>query len=184
MERIDKTCIKCNETKALSEFWKRSSKDTARQSYCKQCHSQKNREWLENNSERKRERSRQWAALNKDRRRENHQKWYAANRERQLELNKLWQAANRAKKNGKLYGLSEEQYFELLDRAGGRCEVCQRAEGRLCVDHCHVTGEVRGVLCSRCNTGVGMLGDCAEGIRSALDYFERVEARRSQKESA
>jgi hypothetical protein len=44
------------------------------------------------------------------------------------------------------------------------------------VDHCHSTGQIRGVLCCECNTGIGKLGDNAEGVRRALAYLERFEA--------
>lgn len=45
----------------------------------------------------------------------------------------------------------------------------------LCVDHDHVTGTVRGLLCNGCNHGIGKLGDNAEGVRRALAYLEAAE---------
>jgi hypothetical protein len=41
------------------------------------------------------------------------------------------------------------------------------------VDHDHVTGEIRGILCNRCNLGIGLLGDSIEGVRKALTYLEK-----------
>jgi len=57
------------------------------------------------------------------------------------------------------YGLSESEYDGLVKAAGGKCSICREPErikvngqtARLCVDHCHVTGVARGVLCRRCN---------------------------------
>lgn len=53
------------------------------------------------------------------------------------------------------FGITEEQYNELLERQGGGCAICGKTgeqEGKsLAVDHNHVTGEIRGVLCYRCN---------------------------------
>lgn len=62
------------------------------------------------------------------------------------------------------YGITPEQYAEMVAAAGGVCTICKRPESRkrngrvtrLCVDHDHRTGRVRGVLCSRCNFVVGL----------------------------
>lgn len=73
------------------------------------------------------------------------------------------------------YGLTATQFSALQERAGGRCEICGRAESetsrRLAVDHDHETGIVRGLLCGRCNTGIGLLGDSLQGLQRAIDYL-------------
>jgi len=68
-------------------------------------------------------------------------------------------------------------------KAFGTCECCgvdakDLKEGRLNLDHCHVTGEYRGHLCGSCNRGLGMLGDNLAGVQLALDYLKRVESKR------
>ena len=79
------------------------------------------------------------------------------------------------------YGLTLEDYVRLDEKQGGRCASCREFEtakgntGRvrlLAVDHDHETGEVRGLLCSLCNTGVGSLGDDPVLLRKAVDYLE------------
>ena len=67
------------------------------------------------------------------------------------------------------YGLTIEE----LDALGNKCEVCESTE-RLCVDHDHFTGKVRGLLCNRCNAALGMLGDSEENIINLLNYLTRV----------
>jgi len=57
------------------------------------------------------------------------------------------------------YNLTPEQYDDMVQAQGGRCLVCQVVPARLDVDHCHTTGAVRGLLCHRCNTAIGLLGD-------------------------
>jgi Recombination endonuclease VII/NUMOD3 motif len=55
------------------------------------------------------------------------------------------------------------------------CDLCngpQQGQQSLTLDHDHVTGELRGWLCTRCNTGLGKLGDDVEGLRRALAYIE------------
>lgn len=65
-------------------------------------------------------------------------------------------------------------YDHLMSSQQGVCAVCKKSEvnGKsLSIDHCHVTGEIRGLLCSKCNTGIGLLGDNVEGLQAALDYL-------------
>lgn len=55
-----------------------------------------------------------------------------------------------------LYGLSWEEYLLLLEGQDGVCAICHQPSDReLHVDHDHLTGRVRGLLCGRCNTGLG-----------------------------
>ena len=71
----------------------------------------------------------------------------------------------------RLYGLTKEDRDELFKDG---CEVCGSFD-RLCVDHNHSTGEVRGCLCSRCNTALGMLDDSRTKLLSAERYLRRSE---------
>ena len=62
----------------------------------------------------------------------------------------------------KTYGLTAEQYYELLAYQEGKCFICRRATGRskrLAVDHDHESGWVRGLLCSPCNRVIGHFRD-------------------------
>ena len=68
------------------------------------------------------------------------------------------------------YGLTPEQYEQMRAEQGG-CAICGRDDETLCVDHDHTTGEVRGLLCSRCNRGLGLLGDHLSGLQSAVRYL-------------
>jgi hypothetical protein len=82
------------------------------------------------------------------------------------------------------YGITIDRYREILKTQGGGCKICGglNANGKdLAVDHDHSCCDgrkscgrcVRGLLCSRCNTGIGMLGDSAERLRIALAYLEQ-----------
>ena len=74
------------------------------------------------------------------------------------------------------YGLEIQDYAALLFRQEGRCAVCGVAprhdEPRLCVDHCHRSGKVRGLLCGHCNTAIGKFRDDASRMRRAAAYVE------------
>lgn len=77
------------------------------------------------------------------------------------------------------YGLTYEQFQDLKDSQNNCCGVCDKPEhltvtGRLHIDHDHVTGEVRGLLCMGCNTGIGHLKDDIDLLRKAIEYLERT----------
>lgn len=82
-----------------------------------------------------------------------------------------------------LYGLTAEEYQTIYDFQGGTCAICQRARGirrKLSVDHCHTTGEVRGLLCSTCNSKVlGHLRDDVKALYRAVDYLLSPPARQA-----
>ncbi len=78
------------------------------------------------------------------------------------------------------YKLTLEQYDEMLEKQGGVCAICGKAEvmvhqngsvKRLAVDHNHDTGQIRGLLCARCNAALGQFGDNIEHLRSAINYL-------------
>jgi len=71
------------------------------------------------------------------------------------------------------YPLTAHQHRSLKAQQEGRCAICDRM-ARLVVDHCHDEHLlVRGMLCSSCNTGIGLLGDSADRLKRAAEYLER-----------
>jgi hypothetical protein len=59
-----------------------------------------------------------------------------------------------------IYGISLADYERMYAQQAGRCRICKRKPKRgLCVDHSHVTGKVRGLLCNNCNCMIGFSGD-------------------------
>lgn len=80
------------------------------------------------------------------------------------------------------YGITIDAYDKLLAEQGGVCAICREVEdikGRngavrsLSVDHCHETGAVRGLLCGRCNTGLGYFRDSPTVLSAACSYLAR-----------
>jgi hypothetical protein len=81
----------------------------------------------------------------------------------------------------KKYGISKATFDLLLDSQGHACAICRRQFGdkrRPCVDHDHESGAARGVLCSNCNTGIGMLGDSVEVAAAAAAYLVKHKGQR------
>jgi hypothetical protein len=78
-----------------------------------------------------------------------------------------------------LYAMSAEEYAALLARQNGVCAICKKRDRiRLCVDHCHDMRTVRGLLCTKCNIGLGCFDDDPERLRAAIAYLERARGRR------
>lgn len=101
-----------------------------------------------------------------------------------VEYVRAWKAANperheRHKRTAALkrYGLTPEQYDEILEAQGGGCAVCgateQRSGRRLNVDHDHKTGRVRGILCNRCNAYGMPVVDDPNWLERLLAYRDR-----------
>jgi Autographiviridae endonuclease VII len=68
--------------------------------------------------------------------------------------------------------MSVDQYKSMLARQNGACAICKRKSNRaLCVDHCHVTGKRRGLLCDKCNMGLGLYDESPEFMQAAIAYL-------------
>ncbi len=76
----------------------------------------------------------------------------------------------------KVYGISIEDYSKRLKKQRGVCAICKESPLKnLCVDHDHKTKKIRGLLCGKCNKGLGLLGDSLESLKKVLTYLESNE---------
>lgn len=97
--------------------------------------------------------------------------WYYNNKERHI-------ATVRKCKLLRAYNLTLDAWDELLIKQGGKCAICPRVEpgGKYnvwSIDHCHISGKVRGLVCRWCNTMLGMSKDNPETLRAAATYLEK-----------
>jgi Autographiviridae endonuclease VII len=90
------------------------------------------------------------------------------------EKRRLWQRKNVFQK---VYGISMADYEAMFERQGGACAICKRTGVTLCVDHCHLTGEVRGLLCSQCNSAIGFCSDDPAVLLAAAAYLQAARDR-------
>lgn len=106
----------------------------------------------------------------------------SAYKARQREANRVAQARRLSTPDGKAkardawlrakYGISTEQRAAMLVACGGCCEICSRPfDGPPNVDHDHSTGDVRGLLCSPCNQGLGHFADDEARLERAAAYL-------------
>lgn len=72
----------------------------------------------------------------------------------------------------KKYGISLEEYDFLYSNQKGRCKICSESYPLLYVDHCHVTKIVRGLLCMKCNTALGLLKEDTKIMKKAIRYVK------------
>jgi len=147
-------CTRCNEEKEWVEFYLRTevSKKTGlklRYSHCRACH----REQRRIDYPRHRDREKNWNLRTK-------------------------------------YGIGKDEYNVILEAQGGTCKICNKVghirkkgsrKGKagtpipLGVDHNHETGQIRGLLCLNCNTGIGHFKDDVDLIKKALKYLEETD---------
>jgi len=70
------------------------------------------------------------------------------------------------------YAIGADEFDALVVAQGGACAICGREDPEH-VDHDHVTGEVRGILCFNCNGGLGQFRDSTDALRAAAFYLEQ-----------
>lgn len=75
------------------------------------------------------------------------------------------------------YGISLSDYNKLKEKQNNCCEICGRHESefkrRMCVDHNHATGEVRGLLCNHCNTALGHVFEDESILLNMINYLRK-----------
>ncbi len=98
-------------------------------------------------------------------------KWAAENKDRKKELDKVGHLKRK-------YNLDVEEYDRMLVEQNYSCKICETHISNLtkvlCVDHCHATGKVRGLLCHSCNVAIGLLKDNTETLKKAIKYLEET----------
>lgn len=104
---------------------------------------------------------------------------YCSERCKHLVLGARWRQQASGYNRQKTYGITPEQFEAMLAAQGGKCAICRTGtwkgkHNKPHLDHDHVTGAVRGILCGGCNNGLGNFGDDPARLRAAADYLERT----------
>ncbi len=142
-----KRCAKCLETKNLEMFRYRTNKGANRkphyESYCKPCEKYDSK------------------------------KWYAKN--------KAHQKARDFVRNCNRFGITAEEYRDRIKAQNRKCAICKRHESsrrngclkNLAIDHCHITGKIRALLCHSCNTAIGLMQEDPKRFIAASRYLRK-----------
>lgn len=146
-----KVCRDCGECKHITSYHKTGRSDLNRRClYCKPCAKVRNAAHYQANLEERRAGIKRW--------REEHPHYWASS----------------------TYGISEDEVQARIDAQNGVCAICKRPESwkdgngnvkRLAFDHCHQTGELRGLLCQACNMAIGNMQDDVERLENAIEYL-------------
>lgn len=184
-----KTCSRCKQEKPLDDFHRNNSGRTkdGRFAYCKACSSAGALTWRKRNPERYKETQRKWRKANPEKVKAWGKDWLDRNPGKGAEYSARSKAKDpeahaRRERNARYkakYGITLDEYEATLAKQGGACAICKSPPGRslLCVDHDHITGKARGLLCDPCNNGLGRFGDDVERLRSAVAYLRRYTRR-------
>jgi hypothetical protein len=147
--------------------------------------SEKDRRWRFENRERLAARKRERYANDPDFRarcQKRSKAYSAANFAARVAYNREWNRKNPGRKAAShrkvTYGLSPEQYEDLFMSQGYKCLICgtdspKSKKSPWHVDHCHTTGRVRGILCHRCNAGLGNFSDNIANLQAAIKYLRK-----------
>ena len=162
-----KCCRICGESKPLSEFYKLKGMRDGHRNDCKACNLADRKAKYDANPQPYIERVKRWQQENAERLNA-YRRGYRDGPERK--------AADRNAYLLRKYGITLEDYQRMLDAQDGVCAICGKRrpdERTLHVDHDHETGEIRGLLCFRCNNAIGDLRDDRDLAQALVDYLDR-----------
>ena len=142
-----KWCGSCKTVQPIENFAKNKSQSDGMQGFCRSCGKIKQSEWRIENREK---------------------------------ANMIAAKCHRKKR----FGIDNTVYEQMLQDQDERCAICHEkciaktingVQKSLAIDHCHRTGKIRGLLCTRCNTALGLFEDNLEKIKAAIDYLEKYQ---------
>jgi 23S rRNA G2069 N7-methylase RlmK/C1962 C5-methylase RlmI len=151
-----KTCTKCKTEKLESDFYevRRKNKPIKLTARCKKC-------TCEDTAYSKK------SDLSRESSKRASMRWKQQNLERV-----------KNKELERVYGISLDQYNAMLLVQEEKCAICEKEfannqRRNLYVDHCHISGKVRGLLCQKCNQGLGLFDDNISFLEKAVSYLQR-----------
>ncbi len=161
-----KKCKRKGKPQTINNFW-----NYGRNRWCRECINENRLKWYRENKEK----------VNKYNR-----EWYQENRERRLsQYRAKYDPKKRREEAAKYrYGISVSKLKEMTKRQKNLCAICNRKESlkdhrtgktrNLSIDHCHRSGEVRGLLCGGCNRILGLAKDSIPTLKKAIKYLESM----------
>jgi len=173
----NRVCTSCKDELPLtSEYFTKAPKGlgglSAKCKICQQIYYLKNKERLLLKQD-------LWRVNNKDKR----NKYLEENKDKITEVRRKWAVKRASTKRTqhlfRTYGIEEIELSDKMNKQSGCCEICgntlidRSGSNNFCVDHNHTTGEVRGLLCKKCNTALGMLEESIESANMLIKYIEK-----------
>jgi hypothetical protein len=158
-----KRCKHCGIVQLLDAFYADRKARDGRRPDCKTCNLARRRAKYHENPRPYIDRVLKWQRENPERVKANMERFTASGKRK---------ASNRKSHLKRKYGLTLEAFDELLASQGGGCAICGKPDADN-VDHDHVTGRVRGILCFNCNIAIGQVEDDEDRLAAAMTYLSR-----------
>jgi len=149
------------------------------------------REYYYNNKEKAKAYLKDYREANREKAKAYAKVYRKANKEKLKTKKKAWRKANseRDKRNNdnsrlkRVYNITLKERNLMLKKQNNKCKICKITFCKIkkfrndtaCIDHCHTTNKVRGILCNMCNKGLGHFKDSTEILTNAIDYLEEAE---------
>jgi hypothetical protein len=175
MSILSKKCTKCGEVKSADQFAKSLRYKSGLYPSCKDCNNADDRKRYQENREVIKAKKLGAYYDNLEHNRKRSLGYYYDHREQSSLRNRSYYLKTK-------FGITLEQYQEMFDAQGGVCAVCGKPETSksntgddklLAVDHDHKTGKVRGLLCHKCNAGIGHFDDNESLLDKAIRYLRK-----------
>lgn len=151
-----KICADCKFSKEEIKFYKNKQNKDGLYSYCIEC---------------SRLRMKKWAKVNNAHKTTYHRVWRQKNPEKVKAIN----ARQIKRKKLKTFKIDDEQYNNMICIQNNLCAICSKESKQraLAIDHCHKTKKIRGLLCSKCNRGLGFFNDDSNLLTKAIEYLSK-----------
>jgi len=137
------------------------------------------KEYYQQNKEQKAAYSKEYYQQNKEKQMAYAKEYYKQNKEKIKEYYANRKEQTAAYYRDKRYKLSTEDYYGMLEKQENKCKLCfmefntdDTKVTSPCVDHCHTTDKIRGLLCRRCNMGLGYFKDNTVTVTRAINYLQ------------
>jgi len=162
-----KLCTKCDEEKPLSDFHNHDEGKLGLRSNCKECEAKWAKRYYKKHQKKIRKLAKTYTKTHKKERKDYREKNKKKNKDRELQLK---------------YKITLKEYQLLSKNQKNRCSICGNKETAieprtnkirgLAVDHNHETGKVRGLLCGKCNRGIGFFQENINFLQKTIDYLK------------
>lgn len=177
---VAKICVRCGIEKELSEFNNDRTKKHGKRNICRKCQSEYMAGLYADPEKREHKKAigREYSRCPKVKAARKEYNQRSDVKERRRAGRKPDKVKNRVYLLRGKFGMTMQQYDEMLAAQGGCCAICKDSQPggphktHFMIDHDHGTGEVRGLLCSRCNTGLGQFRDNPKLLKAAIHYLQ------------
>ena len=197
---MKKTCNRCHITKDISQFYKDRTKKLGVSGICSECSKKYSKNYRQQHQEEILKKAVDWRLHHREEIKKTNTQYYAENYLKLREYRKQYKLKNKEKVRAQElqyrqqhpekikehdllanHGITLKEYNILLSSQNNVCKICGKLETSkeknkkvksLAVDHDHKTGKIRGLLCGKCNKGIGLFQDSIEILTNAICYLQ------------